>query len=89
MAERSNKYCSHVPGKREMRVVAAVHCVAAVVVAALFVTLHLVRYWHQMHLLSLQLESLCWIVPICLLLAISCGLWNQLAWARSLTLILD
>ena len=88
MAERINQACSHVPRKPEMRVIAAIHCVAVIVVAALFVTQHLVRYWNQVHLLAWQLESLCWIVPICLLLAVSYGLWNQLAWARSLTLIL-
>lgn len=44
MAERSNKPCSRIPLKCELRAIAAVHCVAAIVVAVLFVTQHLVRY---------------------------------------------
>ena len=89
MTDRDNTPRSAVPRKLDMRVIAAVHGIAAVVVAAFFVTQHLMRYWDRMHLLSLQLEGLCWIVPICLLLAVSYGLWSQLAWARLLTLVLD
>ncbi len=86
MSHRVKKSGSLLPKSPGLRVVAAIHILAAAGLTILLVKVHFLQYWDNIELVPLLLEALLWIVPIVLLLVLGLGLLNRRSWARSLAL---